>query len=159
MVNVGGRFDRPEVRTHLERSAELGFNAVWVYGGQAGRWTEQRAPDGPWLDTLFLELMDWSRERGVRVFVSVNPVAAHGGQYVFTDPGNTARLRKFFRLLRRAGVRDFVLSFDDQPTVLTDLKDVSAYGSSSATAHLDLAHDLERKLPRKATFWLCGAAY
>jgi hypothetical protein len=159
MIKMGGRFDRPEVRAHLEHSAAIGFNAVWVYGGQAGTWTAHRAPDGPFLDPSFLDLMEWSRAQRVRVFVSVNPVAAHGGRYVFTDPANTERIRKFFRLLHRAGVRDFVLSFDDQPTVLTDLADVSHYGSSSARGHLDPARKLERKLPRKTTFWLCAAAY
>ena len=38
------------------------------------------------------------------------------------DPDYARRIVTFFKLLRRrAGVRDFVVSFDDQPTLLTDL--------------------------------------
>ena len=127
MVKLGESFDRPEVRQHLEFCDARGFNAVWVYAGYAGRWSEARAPDGPFLYPSFLDLVRWCREREWRIFVSVNPVAGAGGPFVFSDPAGARRIRKFFRLLRReAGVRDLVLSFDDQPTELLELSDVRA---------------------------------
>jgi len=159
MIKIGGRFDRPEVREHLEFCAGRGFNAVWVFAEQAGDWTESRAPDGPRLLPSFLELTEWCRERRFRIFVSLDPVAAAGGEYVFSDPGHARRIEEFFGLLRRAGVRDFVLSFGDEPTVLTALADVVRYAGSSAPAHIDLAQTLERSLRRKESFWLCGATY
>jgi len=159
MVKIGGRFDRPEVREHLEFCAGRGWNAVWVFAEQAGEWTEPRAPDGPRLLPSFLELSEWCRERHLRIFVSIDPVAAAGGEYVFSDPRGARRIEDFFRLLRGAGVRDFVLSFGDRPTALTALADVVRYAASSAPAHIDLARTLERSVHRKETFWLCGAAY
>ena len=30
MIKMGGRFDRPEVRAHLEHSAAIGFNATMI---------------------------------------------------------------------------------------------------------------------------------
>jgi hypothetical protein len=159
MVLMGGRFDRPDVRAHLEFCAQRGFNAVWVSGDQAGEWTARQVPDGPRLHSSFLELAEWCRERGLRIFVALNPVAAEHGEYVFSDPSGVRRIEAFFRLLRRAGVRDFVLSFADQPTALSDLRDVTRYAASSAAAHIDAARTLARSMRRSETFWLCAAAY
>lgn len=160
MVKLGGTFERADVRAHLEFCAERGFNAVWVYSGHAGLWKERSAPDGPFLHPSFLDLARWCREHDWRIFVSVNPVADAGGPFVFSDPESARRIRKFLGLLRRqAGVRDFVLSFDDQPTELLELSDVLAYGRSSAPAHLDLARRVARAVPRKGSYWLCAAAY
>jgi len=160
MVKLGGSFERADVRAHLEFCAERGFNAVWVYAGHAGRWNERSAPDGPFLHPSFLDLARWCRDHDWRIFVSVNPVADSGGRFVFSNPEGARRIRKFLGLLRRqAGVRDFVLSFDDQPTELLELSDVLAYGRSSAPAHLDLARKVARAVPRKGSYWLCAAAY
>ena len=160
MVKLGGSFERADVRAHLEFCAERGFNAVWVYSGLAGRWKERSAPDGPFLHPSFLDLARWCHDHDWRIFVSVNPVADSGGRFVFSNPEGARRIRKFLGLLRRqAGVRDFVLSFDDQPTELLELSDVLAYGRSSAPAHLDLARQVARAVPRKGSYWLCAAAY
>jgi len=160
MVKLGGPPGSPATRAHLEFCARAGFNAVWVYGTSAGSWAPRAAPQGPFLDPAFVELARWCRERGLRIFVSVNPPGDGGSAFVFSSREQQDRIRSFFRLLRRrCGVRDFVLSFDDQPLELQDVRDIAAYGRSSAPAHLDLAR---RVLPRPAgggSAWLCGAVY
>jgi hypothetical protein len=158
MVKAGGTFDDPEVRAHLEFCVERGFNALWVYSHRAGRWKKPVAPDGPFLFPAFLDLARWCRERELRLFVSVNPVADPGGHFVFSDPDGARRIRQFYKLLRKEGVRDFVLSFDDQPTELRELSDVLTYGRSSATAHVDLARKVHRSVPARGTFWLSATA-
>jgi hyaluronoglucosaminidase len=160
IVKIVGRPGEPATQAHLEFSVAAGFNAVWVYGPQAGRWSPGAAPDGPVLEPAFVELARWCRERGVRLFVSVSPVGETGGTFVFSDPKGAARIRAFFTLLRReCGVRDFVLSFDDLPRELLELSDLLEYGRSTAPAHLDLARRVLRRQGRGSTYWLCGSAY
>jgi hypothetical protein len=137
----------------------LGFNTIWIYSHEAGRWDERSAPEGPFLDPAFLELAARLRERGVRMLVSINPPADSGDRFVYRTGDGERRIRRFMKLLRRAGVRDFVLSFDDQLPVLTDLGDIVRYGLAAAPAHLDLARRLARHVGRDGRLWLCAAAY
>lgn len=160
MVKLGGRPGDPKTLDHLAFCRELGFNAVWVFSHQAGRWTKTSAPRGPRLDPEFLRLARWCRERGMEIWVSANPVADTGDRFVFDDPDGERRLLRFAKALAaQAGVRRFVVSFDDQPTELRELSDVLRYGRSSAPAHLDLAKRLAGSLPRGTSLWLCAAAY
>lgn len=160
MVKSGAMPGDQALLPHLRASSALGFNAVWFHGHQAGRWSPAAAPDGPRLDPKFLDVVSRSRDLGLRPWVSINPVAETGGAFVFTSREHRRRLLGFVRLLRReAGIRDFVLAFDDQPTTLKELRDVFRFGASAAPAHLDLARALRRALPRRATLWLAAAAY
>lgn len=159
-VKLGGAPSDPAVRAHVEHSIALGFDTLWVYAPQAGAWTERRAPEGPRLDPAFVDLARWCRERGVGILVSINPVAEDPGAFRFADRDARRRLHRFVRLLRRqAGVVDVVLSFDDQPTVLSEINDILRFGRSAAPAHVDLARRFERWVPRRGTVWLCAAAY
>lgn len=160
MVKLGGPLSDAATRSHLQFCVAAGFNAVWIYGYQAGRWTAREAPGGPVLDPSFLDLARWCRGRGVRIAVSVNPVADSRGDFLFSDPGDARRIRAFFELLdRKAGVHDFVLSFDDQPTRLVNLKDIGHYGFGTALAHLDLARRLASAVPPREKLWLCASTY
>jgi hypothetical protein len=147
------------VLAHAEFCVRLGFNAVWVYSHEAGAWTPESAPRGPFLENSFLEFAAWCRERSVRMIVSVNPSADSRGRFVFENRDGERRIRKFFGLLGRAGVRDVVLSFDDQPLRLTEIRDIVRYGRSTAPAHLDLVRRIERHLGRRDKLWLCASAY
>ena len=159
-VKIIGPPGAPATRAHVEFSVAAGFDALWVVGPAAGQWSSAGAPAGPRLDPAFVELARWCRERGVRIFVSVNPVAEAGGTFVFSDPESATRLRAFFKRLRReCGVRDFVLSFDDLPRDLLEINDLIEYGRSTAGAHLDLARRVLRRLGAGSTYWLCGSAY
>jgi hypothetical protein len=149
----------PAVREHAEFCSRLGFNAIWIYSYEAGRWDPVSAPRGPFLDPAFVDLAAWCRTRGVRLLVSVNPLSDTGGRFVFHARDGERRIRRFFRLLRRAGVRDFVLSFDDLPVDLRDLGDIVRYGRSTAPAHLDLARRIERRLRGGERLWLCATTY
>lgn len=159
MVKAGGSLSDPQTQEHLRFAADAGFNAVWIYSHEAGLWTSSDAPGGPFLYPDFLETARWCRERRIRMAVSVNPVADSRGEFVFHDRIDERRIRRFFRLLRRAGVRDFVLSFDDQPTELVELDDVLRYGLGAAPAHLDLVRRVERSMRRRDGFWLCASVY
>lgn len=160
MVKLGAPAGSEEAWTHLRFSRDLGFNALFVYSAEAGAWSPQEAPRGPRLHPEFLELARWCRGNGMRLYVSVNPVADTRGTFRFSDRAGERRIRKFVSLLRRkAGVRDFVLSFDDQPARLVDLSDALRYGPSSAGAHLDLARRLAPAIPEDGTFWLCASTY
>lgn len=159
MVKLGGRPGEAATSAHLEHAVALGFNSLWVYSHQAGRWSAAAAPDGPFLDPAFLDLLSWCRTRNVRVFVSVNPVADTRGRYVFSRNTDFKRLRRFVKQLRKAGVEDIVVSFDDQPATLTELNDVLTFGRTAAPAHLDVVRRLDRAVPDGGTLWLCAAAY
>ncbi len=160
MVKLGGPPGDPRTRAHVEFCRRAGFNAVWVYSHDAGRWTPQGAADGPYLDPAFLELARWCRAHGMRLFVSVNPVADSRGRFVFTEARLAHRIVLFLRLLHReAGVEDFVLSFDDQPTILEELRDVLAFGRSAAAAHVDLLRRVRRELRGRGRLWFCPSAY
>lgn len=149
----------PAFREHVAFCRDLGFNGFWVYSHAAGRWTSRAAPHGPFLFPEFREFARSARARGLRVVVSINPVADPGSRFVFSEPEGERRIRKFIGLLRKAGVRDFVLSFDDQPTELHELRDLMRYGRSAAPAHLDLASRIERAVRAGETLWLCASAY
>lgn len=149
-----------EARAHLEFSRSLGFNAVFVYAPAAGAWPASEAPAGPRLHPEFLELARFCRDNGLRLFVSVNPVADTGGTFRFTDRSGVRRIRKFVALLRRqAGVKDIILSFDDQPPRLTDLSDILRFGLAAAPAHLDLVRRVASAIPPDGSLWFCGAIY
>ncbi|MBD3868278.1 MAG: beta-N-acetylglucosaminidase domain-containing protein [Acidobacteria bacterium] len=156
MVKLQGDPAAAATRAHLAYSRSLGFNAVWVYGHQAGVWTDGDIR----LNPEFLDLADWCRNQDMTIFVSVNPVAATGGDFIFHEKSGEKRIARFLRKLRRkAGVHDFVLSFDDMPTRLTDLNDFLTYGASTAPAHLDLTRRLYRRMNKSDTFWLAATAY
>lgn len=160
MVKLGGLPSDPSVRRHLEFSIAAGFNAVWIYSHEAGRWTAEHAPDGPFLFPSFVDLTRACRRRGVRVFVSVNPVADSLERFVFSEAAGETRIVRFLDLLRRkAWIEDFVVSFDDQPTRLEELSDFTRYGPSAAPAHLDLTMRLEKAIRLRESIWLCAAAY
>ena len=160
MVKLGGDPARKDVREHLKFCARAGFNALWVYSHEAGRWTAQDAPKGPHLTRAFLRIARWCRRHDVRIAVSVNPVADSRDTFVFHDQEGERRVAAFFDLLRRkAGVRDFVVSFDDQPTRLSDIDDILHYGAVAAPAHLDLAGRLDRIVKPGEKLWLCASVY
>ena len=154
MVKLGGSPSDPAVRAHVDYARSLGFNALWIYGYQAGDWTKGRVP------REFRRFAATSREQGFRLLVSVNPVHDTGNRFVFSERAGEDRIVRFATLLfQRAGVSDFVLSFDDQPTELTELRDVLHYGRSAAPAHLDLVRRVAARLPAGMRLWLCAAAY
>ncbi len=160
IVKIGGEPSSPAVRAHLEFCAAEGFNAVWVPAPLAGRWSARAAPRGPTLDPAFVDLARFCRQKKLRVFVSVNPPGDTGGAFVFSSRDDEKRLRSFLRILRReCGIRDFVLSFDDQPLELEDVRDVAVYGQNAAPAHLDLARRVLARSGRDTTVWLCGGVY
>jgi len=160
MVKLAGRPGVPATEAHLRYCRALGFNALWVYSGEAGRWWNDRATKTPVLDPAFVRLTRWCRKQRMDVTVSINPVADSRHRFVFTDPEHERRLMAFIALLReKAGVTRIVLSFDDQPTQLRALADVFRYGTSSAPAHLDLARRVAAQLSPGITLWLCAAAY
>jgi hypothetical protein len=160
LVKLGGSPADPAVRAHVAWSEAAGFNGFFVYSSLAGGWSERDAPSGPFLRPDFVAFARAAASRGVRIVLSVNPVADSGGTFVFSERDGARRLARFLGLLRRrAGVREFVLSFDDQPTRLTELRDVVRYGTSAAPAHLDLTRWIERRLERGAALWLAAAAY
>ena len=160
LVKLGGNPADPATRMHVRFCRRLGFNALWVYGHEAGSWTKRLAPGGPTLDPDFLRLARWCHRHGMDLWVSINPVGETGGKFVFTDPDGEHRLMAFVALLReKAGVRRIVLSFDDQPTSLRELSDIFRYGASSAPAHLDLTRRVAASLPRDAALWMCASAY
>ena len=160
MVKLAGSADDPAAIEHVRFCRKLGFNSLWVYGHEAGAWTKAQAPNGPILDPNFLRLARWCRRHRMELWVSINPVDETGGKFVFTDRDAERRLKTFIKLLKeKAGVRQFVVSFDDQPTTLHELSDVFRYGTSSAPAHLDLTRRIAAGLPSDAALWLCAAAY
>jgi len=160
IVKLGGPAADPASREHVRFCRKLGFNALWVYGHEAGAWTKVQAPKGPILDPSFVRLARWCRRHRMDLWVSINPVDESRGQYVFSDSDRERRLLAFVTLLRKeAGVRRIVLSFDDQPTTLRELSDVFRYGASAAPAHLDLTRRVAASLPGDVALWMCGAAY
>jgi len=160
MVKLAGDPGRPETIAHVKYCRNLGFNALWVYSGEAGEWSKERAPRGPLLDPNFVRLARWCRRHGMDVWISVNPVADTGERFVFSDPDDERRLAAFLTLVReKAGVTRVVLSFDDQPRELRELADIFRYGAGSAPAHLDLVSRVAASLPGETALWFCGAAY
>jgi hypothetical protein len=154
IVGLGGDPAAPEVRLHLEHCLRLGFNAAWVEAGYAGRWDRETAPEGPVLDPRFAQ---WAREAGragLRLFLVIRPLSGPEGSFVFNRPDDLERIRAFIReSRRRAGIRDFVLSFEDAPLRLQELQDLLRFGKMAAPAHLAAAGSLRRALPRKTRLW------
>lgn len=160
MVKLGGSPSDPATKAHVRFCRKLGFNALWVYGHEAGAWTKDQAPNGPILDPDFLRLARYCRRHRMDLWVSINPVAETRGRFIFSDPDGERRLLAFVKLLEdKASVRRIVLSFDDQPTTLRELSDIFRYGASSAPAHLDLTRRLASSLPGDVALWMCAAAY
>jgi len=144
-----------ELRETLEFYRSIGFNAFSVSSWRAGIWTAELAPDGPSLDPHFLELVRWCQERALPIYVTINPHADSGGSFSYSDPGSFRRLRKFCRLLhRKAGIRNFVLSFRQAPLRSIVLRDIVRYGLSAAPAHLALAARLQGGLRSADRLWL-----
>lgn len=160
MVKLGGEADDPRVAAHVAFCREAGFNALWVYSGQAGAWSARRAPRGPVLDRGFVKRARRWRREGLDLWVSVNPPADTGERFVFTAGDEENRIVAFVKLLRRKiRLRHLVVSFDDQPTELSDLEDIFRYGRSAAPAHLDLVRRLAARLPKSLDLWMCASAY
>ncbi|HEX6851518.1 MAG TPA: beta-N-acetylglucosaminidase domain-containing protein [Candidatus Polarisedimenticolaceae bacterium] len=158
-AKLGGAPGTPAVDAHVAFALNEGFNGFFVYSHQAGAWTARQAPDGPFLTPAFRAFAARCRERGIPLLVSINPVADDGGGFVFSETDGERRILRFVALLRAEGVREIVLSFDDQPTRLTELRDVLRYGFPAAPAHLDLTRRVARRLRRDTTLWLCASAY
>jgi hyaluronoglucosaminidase len=157
-VKLGGPIAEPETKEHVRWARAHGFDALFVYSGEAGRWWDDRGRS-PRLSRGFRRLAGEAGRAGTRLLVSVNPPSDSGGNFVFSDPRGLDRLARFAALLHGAGVTDFVLSFDDQPRTLQNLQDVLRYGESAAPAHLHLAARLAARLPEGMRLWLCASAY
>ena len=156
MVKIGAEPGDPRANAHVDFARSAGFNSVWIHGQEAGRWFDGRAR----LDPDFKRFAARSRDRGMRLFVSVNPPAESKQRFLFSSAADEDRLVRFAAMLHeRAGVSDLVLSFDDQPTILVDLADIDRYGRSAAPAHLDLVRRVAARLPAGMGLWLCAAAY
>jgi hypothetical protein len=142
----------------LEHCRGLGFNAAWVDAADAGRWDREAAPDGPLLDSRFVQWAKTGGGRGLRIFVVIQPVGDGAGEFRFSRAEDLNRIRRFIRALRRrANVRDFVLSFDGAPLMLEELGDALRFGRVSAAAHLETARVLRRDLSRKERIWFLPA--
>lgn len=160
MVKLGGEADDPRVAAHVAFCREAGFNALWVYSGEAGVWSARRAPRGPILDRGFVKRARRWRREGLDLWVSVNPPSDTGDTIVFSATEDEDRIVAFVKLLRRKiHLRHLVVSFDDQPTELSDLDDIFRYGRSAAPAHLDLVRRLAARLPKDLDLWMCASAY
>ncbi|HZN55542.1 MAG TPA: beta-N-acetylglucosaminidase domain-containing protein [Candidatus Polarisedimenticolaceae bacterium] len=163
MVKLGALADDPRTQAHVANARSLGFNALWLYTYQAGRWTEAEAPQGPSLSRPFLRLARECRKTGTELWVSVNPVEEMKERFVFAGESGERGVRAivaFAKLLRKkGGVRHFVLSFDDQPINLAELSDIFTYGLSAAPAHLDLVRRVRAALPADIDLWMCPSTY
>ncbi len=157
-MKLGGPLGEPETQEHVRWARTQGFDALFVYAGEAGRWWDDRGK-GPRLSRAFRRLAAEAGRAGTRLIVSANPPADSRGKFVFTDPQGLDRLSRFAQLLHGAVVRDLVLSFDDQPRTLKNLRDVLRYGEGAAPAHLDLTARLAARLPGGMRLWLCASAY
>ena len=157
-VKLGGEIAASETQEHVRWTRAHGFDALFVYAGEAGRWWDEK-DRGPRLSRAFRRLARDAGQAGTRLLVSVNPHADSNGKFVFSEARGLDRLARFAQLLRQAGVSDLVLSFDDQPRTLHDLRDVLRYGEGAAPAHLDLTALLAARLPAGMRLWLCAAAY
>lgn len=157
-VKLGGDPSLPQVQEHVRWARQAGFDALFVYSGQAGRWWSD-GRERPRLTRTFRSLAAECRREGTRLLVSVNPPADSRGRFLFSGERGLERLVRFAALLRAQGVADLVLSFDDQTRTLEDLGDVLRYGTGAAPAHLDLAARLTTRLPAGMRLWLCASAY
>lgn len=155
MVKLVGAVGDPKTDDHVRFCRSIGFNALWVYGYEAGRWSESAR-----IAPAFKKFARAARADGLDLWISVNPVGDTGERFVFDDPGGEERIVRFARaLVKTAGISNFVLSFDDQPTELYELRDVLRYGRSAAPAHLDLVRRVAARLPAGVRLWFCASAY
>ena len=157
-VKLGGPIGERETQEHVRWARAQGFDALFVYAGEAGRWWDGKGRS-PRLSRAFRRLAGEAGRAGTRLLVSANPPADSRGAFVFSDPRGLERLARFAELLHGVGVTDFVLSFDDQPRTLENLGDVLRYGEGAAPAHLDLTARLAARLPPGMRLWLCASAY
>lgn len=158
IVKVGDAPRASAWADHVRFAAEQGFDAVWVYSGSAAEWWPPERPVR-W-SPQFRELVRLAHDHRLRVVVSINPVSDSFQEFRFSDRAHVRRVREVVRTLARDfGVREFVLSFDDQPIVLEELQDALRFGRSAAAAHLDLTRRVARWVPRGSRLWLCASAY
>jgi hypothetical protein len=160
IVGVRGSLASEAVRRHVEFSASVGFNALWVRSAEAGRWTAAEAPDGPFLEPEFYDFARRADELGMRIFLVVEPVSDSADRFVFSERDGAQRISRFLRLARReAGVHDFVISFRGAPLRLRELSDLLEYGRIAAPAHVELTKRIERKVGSKDRLWLAPAIF
>jgi len=153
-VKVRGNLTDAAVAAHVEFALGIGFNALWIPSGSAGRWVETETSDPPELFPEFLELADRCASRGVRIYLVVEPIRDAQGSIALSNPATAKRLARFMRLARRkAGVHDFVISFQGAGLRLTDLSDLLAHGRIAAPAHVALTARLARKLGSGDQLW------
>lgn len=157
IVKVRGPLTDPAVVDFIEFTTHIGFNGLWVPSSSAGRWIEGDAP------TLFPEFLELARRcsaSGIRVYLAVEPVTDARGSIVLSDPKTAKRLARFLRLARRrAGLRDFVISFHGAGLRLTELTDLMVYGRIAAEAHVDLTARVARKLGERDRLWFAPAIF
>jgi hypothetical protein len=90
----------------------------------------------------------------MRVIVAVAPAILVARRHAFSDEEIVVSLRRFARrLLKELRVADLVLSFEDAPERLSEIRDVLAYGRAAAPAHVDLVARLQAALGRKTRLW------
>lgn len=152
-VKVRGDLADESVRAHIDFSLQIGFNALWIPSGSAGRWAKTDTGDRPELFAEFLALTDRCRRAGVRIYLALEPVVDAQGSIVLSDTATVKRLARFARLARKAGVHDFVISFHGAGLRLTELTDLLVYGRIAARAHVELTERLARKLGARDRVW------
>ena len=151
VVQLPGPLDRADLEQHLAYLSALDFNAVWV---QAHQIAANPLGDPPEFNPAAQILAKACAERGMRVIVSVAPAVLVTERHAFSDDVVIEGLRRFARHLRRElRVSDLVLSFEDAPPKLTEIRDVLAYGRNAAAAHVDLAARLRSGLGRRTRLW------
>lgn len=159
-VKVIGPLTDEDIAAHTEFALAIGFNALWIPSGSAGRWVQSEGEDRPELFPEFLDLADRCAHSGVRIFLAVEPVRDAQGSIVLSDTATVKRLARFLRLARRkAGVHDFVISFHGAGLRLTELTDLLAYGRIAAAAHVELTSRLARKLGPDDRVWFAPTIY
>lgn len=159
-IKVPGPLTDPAVMAHIDFALDIGFNALWIPSGAAGRWVATDPADDPELFPEFLDLSERCARRGVRVYLVVEPVHDTQGSIALSDPATAKRLTRFIRLARRqAGVHDFVISFHGAGLRLTELSDLLAHGRIAAAAHVALTARLARKLGARDRVWFAPTIY
>jgi len=160
VVRVNGPLTDQAVLDHIEFTTGIGFNALWIPSSSAGRWWEVEGSGRPELFPEFLELAQRCTQRGIRIYLAVEPVSDAQGSIVLSDPGTAKRLARFLRLARRqAEVHDFVISFRGAGLRLTELTDLLVYGRVAAAAHVEVTSRVAGKLGSRDRLWFAPAIY
>jgi beta-N-acetylglucosaminidase len=160
MVELGGPLGDPATEAHVAHSRKLGFNAVFVGSGVAGRWAPESGRRAPSVDRAFARFARSCRERGMDVWVALNPVADTDGRFAFSDPEGARRIAAFVKKLHaETGIAGLVLSFEDQPVELHEFQDIVRFGRNAAPAHLDLMRRLAAGVPPGLGLWLHASTY